>query len=100
MRCVTLSIFAFLTVTCSSTIHKERMLRFHYKNDCANAPKLYVIRALSLFFFCWNESRSALAAVAPPSQSFGVRFVTAMNANMAPGRYEAFTVRFPRRGTQ
>jgi len=26
--------------------------------------------------------------------------VRAINANMAPGLYEAFTVRFPRRGTQ
>jgi len=43
--------------------------------------KLYV---RCLYCFCWNESLSALLSVVPPSQSFGIRSVTAKMQTWRP----------------
>lgn len=81
-----------MTVTCNSTTHKERFVALSLQEWLRE-------RATTLRYTCIVCIVPAGMKVAPPSQPFGRRTVTAMNANMAPGQLE-FTARFPRRGTQ
>jgi hypothetical protein len=43
-------VFVLLAVTCKSTVHTERILRFHCEHGNANAPQCYVIHTLPFLF--------------------------------------------------